>query len=146
MPALRRAPGARSLSAVFDRHLAGYRSWQRRRSRGAVKWQRGSASECGGTGLAKRAAARHATAKFTVLQGQYLAFIRAYSVIHGVAPAEADMQRFFRVSAPSVHQMVLTLEARGLVARTPGHARSLRVLVSVDELPALAEPAWRTAG
>jgi hypothetical protein len=47
----------------------------------------------------------------------------AYSVIHGVAPAEADMQRYFRVSAPSVHQMVVTLEHRGFVARIPGHAR-----------------------
>jgi hypothetical protein len=62
-------------------------------------------------------------AGFTALQGQYLAFIRAYSVIHGVAPAEAEMQRFFRVSAPSVHQMVVTLEHRGFVARIPGHAR-----------------------
>jgi Mn-dependent DtxR family transcriptional regulator len=72
--------------------------------------------------VAKKAAARGA-AGFTALQGQYLAFIRAYSVIHGVAPAEADMQRFFRVSAPSVHQMVVTLEQRGVVARIPGHAR-----------------------
>jgi hypothetical protein len=53
--------------------------------------------------VAKKAAARGA-AGFTELQGQYLAFIRAYSVIHGVPPAEADMQRVFRVSAPSVHQ------------------------------------------
>jgi hypothetical protein len=34
--------------------------------------------------VAKKAAARGA-AGFTELQGQYLAFIRAYSVIHGVA-------------------------------------------------------------
>jgi hypothetical protein len=33
------------------------------------------------------------------------------------------MQRFFRVSAPSVHQMVVTLEHRGFVARIPGYAR-----------------------
>jgi SOS-response transcriptional repressor LexA len=72
--------------------------------------------------VAKKAAARGA-AGFTELQGQYLPFIRAYSVIHGVPPAEADMQRFFRVSAPSVHQMVVTLEHRGFVARIPGHAR-----------------------
>jgi hypothetical protein len=72
--------------------------------------------------VAKKAATRGA-AGFTALQGQYLAFIRAYSVIHGVAPAEADMQRFFRVSAPSVHQVVVTLEHRGFVARIPGHAR-----------------------
>jgi hypothetical protein len=42
---------------------------------------------------------------FTRLQGQYLAFIAAYTKVNGLAPAEADMQRYFRVTAPSVHQM-----------------------------------------
>jgi len=79
--------------------------------------------------------------KFTVLQGQYLAFIRAYTLIRREPPAEADMQRFFRVTAPSVHRMVLTLAERGLVERTPGRARSLRVLVPSEELPPLEEPA-----
>ncbi|HJK93023.1 MAG TPA: hypothetical protein RMH85_25220 [Polyangiaceae bacterium LLY-WYZ-15_(1-7)] len=32
---------------------------------------------------------------FTELQGQYLAFIYAYSKIHTRPPADADMQRFF---------------------------------------------------
>ncbi|HJW76432.1 MAG TPA: hypothetical protein VJ787_12330 [Thermoleophilia bacterium] len=79
--------------------------------------------------------------KFTVLQGQYLAFIRAYTLIRREPPAEADMQRFFRVTPPSVHGMVLTLAERGLVERTPGRARSLRVLVPPEELPPLEEPA-----
>jgi len=78
---------------------------------------------------------------FTALQGQYLAFIRAYTLIHREPPAEVDMQRFFRVTPPSVHRMVLTLAERGLVERTPGRARSLRVLVPPDELPPLEEPA-----
>ncbi len=47
---------------------------------------------------------------FTEKQGQYLAFIYAYSRIFRRAPAETDMQRHFRFSPPSVHQMVLTLE------------------------------------
>ena len=42
-------------------------------------------------------------------QGQYLAFIHAYTLVIGRPPAEADMQRFFRVSPPAVHQMVVTL-------------------------------------
>lgn len=46
--------------------------------------------------------------RFTHLQGQYLAFIRAYSTINRHAPSEADMQRFFSVTAPSIHQMVPT--------------------------------------
>jgi DNA-binding MarR family transcriptional regulator len=80
-----------------------------------------------------------ATRRFTPLQGQYLAFIRAYSIVNRRPPAEADMQRFFRVTAPSVHQMVLTLDARGLVARVPGKARSIRVLAAVEDLPAVGE-------
>ena len=60
---------------------------------------------------------------FTDKQGQYLAFIYAYSRNFRHPPAEADMQRHFQVSPPSVHQMVLTLERAGLIRRTPGVAR-----------------------
>jgi len=60
-----------------------------------------------------------------------------YGKIHGRAPAEAEMQQYFRVSPPSVHQMVLTLEARGLIARTPGQARSIRLLIPPADLPDL---------
>lgn len=77
--------------------------------------------------------------RFTELQGQYLAFIRAYTLVNGRAPAEADMQRFFGVTPPSVHQMVLTLEGRGLIARAAGTARSVRVLVPPELLPPLHE-------
>ena len=76
---------------------------------------------------------------YTGKQGQYLAFIHNYTVIHGQPPAEADMQRFFRVSPPTVHQMVLRLEERGLIAREPGRARAIRVLVPPDQLPVLRE-------
>ena len=74
---------------------------------------------------------------YTDKQGQYLAFIYYYSKIHGCSPSEAEMQQYFRVSPPAVHQMVLTLEARGLIARTPGQARSIHLLISRDELPDL---------
>jgi len=77
--------------------------------------------------------------RFTPLQGRYLSFIRMYSLIHRQPPAEADMQRFFRVTPPSVHRMVLALEQRGLLERVPGKARSIRVLVSPEELPPLEE-------
>jgi Mn-dependent DtxR family transcriptional regulator len=69
--------------------------------------------------------------------GQYLAFIYAYSRIFRQPPAEADMQRHFQVSPPSVHQMVLTLERAGLVRRTPGIARSIEILVEPEDLPVL---------
>ena len=73
---------------------------------------------------------------FTDKQGQYLAFIYAYSRIFRQTPAEADM-RHFQVSAPSVHQMVLTLERAGLIRRTPGVARSIEILVEPEDLPVL---------
>lgn len=75
----------------------------------------------------------------TALQGQYLAFIQTYTKLHRQAPAEADLQRYFRVTPPSVHQMVLTLERRGFITREPGWPRSIKVLVPKEELPELEE-------
>jgi len=75
--------------------------------------------------------------KYTKKQGQYLAFIYYYTKIHGVPPAESDMQGYFKVSPPSVHQMVISLEKHGLIRRTPGKARSIQLLLSRDELPDL---------
>jgi DNA-binding MarR family transcriptional regulator len=74
---------------------------------------------------------------FTEKQGQYLAFIYAYSRIFRRPPAEADMQRHFQVTPPSVHQMVLTLERAGLIRRQPGVARSIEILVAPQDLPIL---------
>lgn len=78
-----------------------------------------------------------AAPSFTPKQGQYLAFIYYYSKIHGQAPAESDLQRYFRVSAPSVHEMIKTLERNGLIRRTPGQARSIQLQVQPEHLPAL---------
>ena len=74
---------------------------------------------------------------YTYKQGQYLAFIYHYTKVNGRAPAEADMERYFRVTPPSVHQMVLTLEANGFIERTPGQGRSIRLLLSHEALPEL---------
>jgi DNA-binding MarR family transcriptional regulator len=75
--------------------------------------------------------------RFTQKQGQYLAFICVYKRMFGQAPAEADMQRHFRVTPPSIHQMVLTLERAGLIRRQPGVARSIEILVPPQHLPIL---------
>lgn len=75
--------------------------------------------------------------KYTKRQGQYLAFIYYYSKIHGSAPSEADMQKYFKVSWPPIHQMVLTLKKRGLISRIPGKARSIQLLIRREELPDL---------
>jgi DNA-binding MarR family transcriptional regulator len=78
---------------------------------------------------------------FTPKQGQYLAFIHAYTLVNGRPPAEADMMRFFRVTPPSVHQMVLSLERAGLISRVPGMPRGIAVLLERSALPEL-EPGF----
>jgi DNA-binding MarR family transcriptional regulator len=74
---------------------------------------------------------------FTEKQGQYLAFIYAYGRIFRRPPAEADFQRHFRVTPPTVHQMILTLERAGFISRRPGVARSIELLVRPEDLPIL---------
>ena len=76
-------------------------------------------------------------ASFTARQGQYLAFIHAYTVINGRPPAEADLQRHFGATPPTVHDMILRLESAGHLTRVPGQARSLRLFISPTLLPVL---------
>jgi Mn-dependent DtxR family transcriptional regulator len=87
--------------------------------------------------MARRGGVCHPDPGFTEKQGQYLAFIYAYTRVNARPPAEIDMQRYFNVTPPSVHQMVLTLERAGLIRRQPGAARSIEVLVDPERLPVL---------
>lgn len=73
--------------------------------------------------------------EFTPRQGQHLAFIHACTLVNARPPAQVDMQRFFRVTPPTVHQMLITLEMAGLISRKPGVARCVTVLVGRDILP-----------
>jgi DNA-binding MarR family transcriptional regulator len=75
--------------------------------------------------------------KYTPKQGQYLTFIYYYTKIHARAPSESDFQRYFKVSPPAVHRMVLTLEDRGFIERSPGESPSFRLLLGRSELPDL---------
>lgn len=75
--------------------------------------------------------------EYTKKQGQYLAFIYYYTKVNRRPPAEADMQRFFRATPPSVHQMVLRLEEKEFISRIPRTPRSIKVLLSPDQLPDL---------
>ena len=77
------------------------------------------------------------TPAFTAIQGQYLAFLYAYTQLNRRPPAERDFQEYFQVTAPSVHQMILTLERLGLIRRTPGAARSIALLLPPESLPIL---------
>jgi DNA-binding MarR family transcriptional regulator len=79
----------------------------------------------------------HTNARYTPKQGQYLSLIYYYTKIHGLPPSEADMQRYFRVSPPAVHQMILTLEARGFIERVPRTPRSVRLMIPRSDLPDL---------
>lgn len=74
---------------------------------------------------------------FTPKQGQYLAFIHLYTRLNRRPPAEADMQQYFRVTPPSAHQMVLTLERKDFIRRQPGLARSIELLIDPAQLPDL---------
>jgi DNA-binding MarR family transcriptional regulator len=82
---------------------------------------------------------------FTPRQGQFLAFIHLYRKLHRQAPAELDMVKFFGVTPPSVHGMVVQLEKRGLITRQPRVPRSTAVTIPVDKIPVLADvdgPPW----
>ena len=82
---------------------------------------------------------------YTELQGQYLAYLHQYGILNGCAPSEADIQRFFQVTPPTVHQMVLTLERRGFIQRIPGQARSITLTVPPESLPLLKRPQGRAS-
>lgn len=77
------------------------------------------------------------SAPYTAKQGQYLAFIYYYTKIHGQPPAEADLQRYFKVSPPSIHQMIMTLERQGLIQKVPGQGRSIHLMLGREQLPDL---------
>jgi hypothetical protein len=102
-------------------------------------WTRPLASPHKLADVARKFAEDAVTAGYTPLQGQYLAFIYAYSTLNRRPPAEADLQAFFGVTAPTVHQMVLQLERHRLIRRTPRAARSIELLVPPASLP-LLEP------
>ncbi len=80
---------------------------------------------------------RSTAPSFTAKQGQYLAYIHYYTKMNRRPPAETDMQRYFQVTPPSVHQMVVTLELKGFIERVPGQGRSIRLLIPREQLPDL---------
>ena len=76
-------------------------------------------------------------AAYTPRQGQYLAFIYYYTKLNGLPPAERDMERYFGTSPAAVHQMVVTLEQRRLIERVHGQGRSIRLLLTRQDIPDL---------
>ncbi len=94
-----------------------------------AEWNRADISDLAG--------ANAVSPSYTPKQGQYLAYIHHYTRIHGQAPAEHEMQAYFGVTPPTVHQMILRLEQLGFISRTPRQARSIKVLVPAEALPPL---------
>lgn len=74
---------------------------------------------------------------FTDKQGQYLAYIHHYTKLNGMPPAHTDFQKFFKVTPPSVNQMINTLEKKGLIQKQSRTARSISLLIPVEQLPEL---------
>ncbi len=74
---------------------------------------------------------------YTQKQGQYLAFIFYYTKINGLPPAHADFQRYFGVSPPTVHQMILQLEKKKLIIRSPNTPRSIALDIPRTQIPDL---------
>ena len=74
---------------------------------------------------------------FTEKQGQYLAFIHLYIKLNGISPAHTDFQHYFKVTPPTVNQMIKTLESKGLIQKKTRVARSIELLIPVQLIPNL---------
>lgn len=77
------------------------------------------------------------SARFTARQGEYLAFIHAYTTLNRRPPAVADIADYFDVSPPSAQAMVQQLTKKALITKTPGAARSIRLAIDSSELPCM---------
>ncbi len=74
---------------------------------------------------------------FTEKQGQYLAFIHFYIKLNGIASAHTDFQNYFKVTPPTVNQMVKMLEKKNFIKKQPRRARSIELIVPIENLPTL---------
>ena len=57
--------------------------------------------------------------------------------LHGVSPAHADIQNYFKVSPPPVNQMLITLEKKSLIQNQLIVAKSIKRLIPIEKLPLL---------
>ncbi len=71
----------------------------------------------------------------TPTQTRYLSFIQTYIEGFGYPPAESEISKAMKVSAPSVNQMMKVLEQKGFIQRKPGVPRSIEVLLPSESLP-----------
>ena len=76
-------------------------------------------------------------ARLTRKQGQLVAYVYYYTKVHRIPPSENEITAFLGVYGPSAHQMILRLEAAGVLARIPGQPRTIRILLTRQEIPDL---------
>lgn len=75
--------------------------------------------------------------EYTKKQGQYLSFIYYYTKLNKRAPAHVDFQFYFESDPASVNGMLKTLDKKGFIEREAGKARSIKLLISKEDLPEL---------
>ena len=80
---------------------------------------------------------KKSNARITKKQGQYLSFIYYYTKVNKTPPAESDFQKYFNVSPPSVHDMIMKLEEKGFISRVRNSPRSIKLLLKHSEIPDL---------
>lgn len=74
---------------------------------------------------------------YTYKEGQYLAFIFYYTKINGIPPAQKDIERYFSVTPPTVHQMLIQLEKKEFIERIPRQPRAIKLCIPQEMLPKL---------
>lgn len=72
-------------------------------------------------------------------QHEYLVFIGKYVARYGLPPAESEIERHFMVSAPSVNNMMQTLEKRGFITRQKGVGRSTKFRPDLEPVYVVAK-------
>lgn len=78
---------------------------------------------------------KHKNFSPTKKQLEYLCYIVDYTKLHGVAPAFADIESYFKVAPSTVNQVIKTLEIKGYLSKQSGVARSLKVNIPSQFLP-----------
>lgn len=73
--------------------------------------------------------------EMTTAQARYLSYIHAYIQSFGLSPTQSEIARGLGVAAPSVHQMMKTLENKEIIRRLPGVPQSIEILVARDSIP-----------
>jgi Mn-dependent DtxR family transcriptional regulator len=77
---------------------------------------------------------------FTTKEREYLIYIFEYSRLRGMSPAFTELQTYFKVSPPTVNQMLKNLANKGYIDKQPGVARSISINVPANLLLLPSEP------